>query len=142
MSDLPSFEGDISTILPRIEQLETLRLTRTNLEAQLTEVKSAIEVEEDAVFKLMELANVQSIRFGGKLFFRRVDVYYSVNAENREEANVWLKNNGFEELFRETINAKTLTSEIKHRKEEDPEFDVPDELVNNKTFNRISTRKA
>jgi len=95
---------------------------------------------EDA-YNLMSEENLQALNLENKTFYRNLVTYISVNKEEEEEANAWLKTAGFGPLFKETINGRTLSSSLKEKMDADGEV-IPTNLFNIKTTKRIGIRKA
>lgn len=54
---------------------------------------------------------------------------YSASMPDKEAGYKWLRDNGGDELIKETVNAGSLTSFLRHRLEEDG-IDPPDEIFN------------
>ncbi len=138
---MPDFSGSSDAVLPILRKLKTLDEKKKAIEKQLEGIKQErMETEEEA-FKRMELENITQIALDGTLWFRKVGKYFSIKKDQKEQADKWLKANGFEDLFQEAINAKTLSSELKRSEEED-KTDIPDDLFNHTTKNQIGRRKA
>jgi hypothetical protein len=86
--------------------------------------KSKEQWEEALLDKMMEEA-VQHIKTAEGLFYAREDLYASYDKEREEEAFAWLRAEGEGSLIRETINARTLASWARDKKEQEmelPEF--------------------
>lgn len=138
---MPDFSGSSDTVLPILRKLKTLDEQKKELEAKLEQVKQErLETEEEA-FKRMELESITQIALDGTLWFRKVSKFFSIKAEAKELANKWLKSHGFGDLFQESINSRTLSSELK-RSEEEEKTEIPEDLFNHTTKNQIGRRKA
>ncbi|MCK5617571.1 hypothetical protein KAR91_87715 [Candidatus Pacearchaeota archaeon] len=138
---MPDFSGNSDTVLPVLRKLKLLDEKKKEIEAALEKVKQErTEIEEEA-FKRMELESIQSIDMDGTLWFRKVSKFFAVKGEMKELANKWLKAHGFGDLFQETVNSRTLSSELKRSEEED-KTEIPEDLFNHTTINKIGRRKA
>lgn len=83
---------------------------------------------------------IDSMKIDGKLCYTKVDEYYSVNKAKFEDAKEWFFNNGLSWLIGETVNAKTLSSEMKKRKQGEEE--IPKDLLSIRTCNRVGIKKG
>lgn len=138
---MPDFSGSTDAVLPILRKLKTLDEKKKEIEKQLEGVlQERMDTEEEA-FKRMELEDIQSIALEGTLWFRKVGKFFSIKKDQKEQADKWLKSHGFKDLFQETINSRTLSSELKRSEEED-KTEIPDDLFNHTTKNQIGRRKA
>uniref|UniRef100_A0A6M3K7Z0 Uncharacterized protein n=1 Tax=viral metagenome TaxID=1070528 RepID=A0A6M3K7Z0_9ZZZZ len=124
-----------------LRQLAELDDAKKDFEAKLKIVKDQLTVVEDEAFKRMETESVQSIALEGVLYFRKTTKKYAAKADVRDKANMWLKEHGFGDLFKETIDPRTLSSELTRAVEQE-EIIIPEELFNNVILNQIGRRKA
>ena len=111
------------------------------MEEQLKVINAQRQQLEDEAYKRMESESVQSMDVEGILFFRKTTKRFSVKGDEKESAHDWLKKHGFGDLFQETVNANTLSAELK-RATEHEDLEVPDELFNNVVLNQIGRRKS
>lgn len=100
----------------------------------------AAELEESLYAKL-EADEVQSIAVKGKMLFRRIDTYASVDREMETAAFVWLRENGYGHLIREIANARSLTSAIKEYIEEGGSLESITDGIKLRAVNRVVVRK-
>ena len=141
MSEVMSvFEGEPKEIIPKLKKLLELKKIVTDLDKTLKEAKSNFNALEEKAFIMMEQEGIQNLNIKGKLMYRNVQTWASVRGEKKEDAYDWLKTSGFEDLFYETLNSRTLTSVIRDFIKEGGE--VPVNLINLKVVNKIGIRKA
>ncbi len=138
---MPDFSGSSDAVLPVLRKLKVLDEKKKELEATLEQVKQERTDTEEEAFKRMELESITQIALDGTLWFRKVSKFFAVKGEMKEQANKWLKANGFGDLFQETVNSRTLSSELKRSEEED-KTEIPEDLFNHTTKNAIGRRKA
>jgi len=138
---MPDFAGSSDAVLPVLRKLKLLDEKKKAIEKQLEDVKYERTSTEEEAFKRMELESITQIALDGTLWFRKVGKFFSVKKDMKELADKWLKSHGFEDLFQETINSRTLSSELKRSEEED-KTEIPDDLFNQTTKNQIGRRKA
>ncbi len=138
------FQGDTRTIMPTVHKLLDQRTEIDRLKAELKVLNERYAEREAEVFTLMDRENVQALTVvtpgGNKSVYRRVDTYYSPVAKNKLEALSWLRENGYDHLFKESIHGGTLTAEMKQRKEEGGE--IPEAFINEANINRVVIKKA
>jgi len=137
---MPVFSGSTERIVPKLQKLEVLDKERKAAENKFNDLKLQQAILEEEIYLLMEAEGVQNVGLGTQTFYRRLDRYFSVNKDNKEAAHNWLKDVGYGDLFQETINARTLTAEMKTRIDEEG-LPVPDELFNLKMARRIGIKK-
>ena len=131
-------------VLANFDKLIELKAQQKMYEDDVDATKKERMALEETTWLMMEkMGGIDSLKKGGHTFFRRTDQYMSVPKATKYETYDWLKENGYEGLFYETINAKTLTSEVKKNVEEDGEEggEIP-ECLNVRVVNRIGIKKA
>ena len=133
------FEGVTTDIL--IDRLQTFILLKGSIAVLEREVKlrkdEALALEEECYTKMCDVG-VQSINIKGKTAYCRTDVFCSMAADHKEEAGAWLKEEGYADLFYETINSRTLSAVMKEFMKDGGE--LPTELITMKVKNRIGIR--
>lgn len=137
---MPVFQGSPERIIPKLRKLKKLNEAKKEAEDKLSEIKKKQTAMEEEIFLFMQADDVQSVDVEGSIFYRRLDRYFSINKDRKEAAYNWLKSAGYEDLFQETINARTLTAEMKIRIDEE-DLSVPDEFINTKIVRRIGIKK-
>ena len=138
---MPDFSGDKYVVIPSLRKLRETDDKVKALEKKIKSLKDLRTEQMEEAFLLMEKETIQSITLDDKLFFRKVTKIFGWKKEEKVEAEKWLKENGFADLFQETVNAKTLSSELKRSVEEDG-TELPDELFHKIVQNRIGINKA
>ena len=138
---MPDFSGDKYIVIPALRKLREIDDEVKALEKEVGKLKKVRTAQEEEAFLLMEKETIQSITIDDRLFFRKVTKIFGWKKEEKVEAEKWLKENGFADLFQETVNAKTLSSELKRSVEEDG-TELPDDLFHKIVQNRIGINKA
>lgn len=112
-----------------------------NAEADIDLLKAQRDQLEALVFQQLDNANMQSVKTSaGQTVYRRVDEFMSINSEHHDEAVEWLKATGFADLFKESINSRTMTSALKEYRNDGGE--IPTDLIKIATRNRIGIRRG
>jgi uncharacterized protein (UPF0335 family) len=115
--------------------------TIKSLDTKLKKRKADHRERELALFDMFQAAGLTMIKADGRTFFQRVDTYASVDAANRRAARKWVEGIGCEYLITETINAKSLTREIKAYIEDGGEAPGEDQGIKLRTENRVGALK-
>jgi len=124
-------------LMADLSEFATLK-DEISMEEQAVKDKKAICLDLEAkIYDLMESQDIQKISVGGRTLYRKIDTYASV--KDVEKGYKWLKANDFGDLFKETINARTLTAAIKDFVEEGG---VVDDSINITIKRRIGMRKS
>ena len=138
---IPSFgfEGVTTDILiDRLQEFIDLKADIAGLERKVKRKKDkALALEEECYTKMCDVG-VQSINIKSKTAYCRTDVFCSMAADHKEEAGVWLREEGYADLFYETINSRTLSAAMKDFMKDGGE--LPTELITMKVKNRIGIR--
>ena len=111
------------------------------LKASLKIRTAELRDKELALFDMFCAVGIESIKAKGRPFHTKVDTYASVVAGSKDDAFNWIKMIGCDFLIEETVNAKSLTREIKIYVEDGG--DIPDESqgIKIRTENRVVARK-
>jgi len=137
-----SFSGSIDVVIPALKELRAADDLVKELDRKLDRAKKDRAAKEEEAFLLMEREDVQNITLEDKMFFRKVTKIYGYKQPGvKEQAQAWLKKNGFADLFQETVNSRTLGSELKRAVEED-QVELPDDLFQCITKNNVGINKA
>lgn len=139
MENIPSFEGVTTDILiDRLQEFIDLKAAIAEMDRNAKLMKDkALALEEECYTKMCDVG-VQSINIKGKTAYCRTDVFCSMAADHKEEAGTWLKAEGYQDLFYETINSRTLSAAMKEFMKDGGE--IPTELITMKVKNRIGIR--
>lgn len=133
-------EGSLPDVMKNFDKLLELKARQKMLEDDVDATKKEKMALEEVTWLLMEkIGGVDSLKRGGHTFYRKTDQYMSVPKDTKFETYEWLKENGYDGLFYETINSRTLTSEVKKNVTEGDE--IP-ECLNVRVVNRIGIRKG
>lgn len=135
--ELSSLFSDPSALLSdKIKALKEMSQKKKGLKNRLAEITTEFESAQNEVFIMMENEGVPKIGTeDGKTAYRRLDQYYSIKKEKDGVAKDWLIENGFDHLIKETVNGRSLTSEMKKHIEEGGE--IEEDLFNLATKKRI-----
>ena len=101
-------------------KLHALKEEKTALEQKLKTLNTEIEGLELHLIEIMEIQNVNKITIGGKTFSIGTRLFASPKAEQKEEVYQWFRENGYDSIVKETINANTLASTVKEMDDEIP----------------------
>ena len=138
-----SEQGSETSIFALADRLRELTAQKKSLEAELKATKEFIEETDAALSKAMLDAEMQNFSRAGMLFYLATRTFASAAAGRQEELNTWLKENGYPDLVKETVNANTLAAFIREQLEEEDE--LPEglkDLVNVFEKTTVNARKA
>ena len=136
----PDFSGNKDNVLPTVRTFKAMLDKKEAAAKALKGITEECQQLEQELYKLMEKETLQSLGLDGTLYFRKTGKYFSIKKERFEDAHTWLKANDFGDLFKETINSRTLSTELK-RSETDDEVEIPEDLFNHTTKTQIGRRK-
>lgn len=94
-------------------ELLRLRSEKDRLKRETDENSAQIEETQAALWDLMTEVEIPSFAHGGFNFAMKEMLFASPHAENKEQVYDWLKENGYGDLVKETVNANTFTSLIR-----------------------------
>ncbi len=129
-------------VIPAVKDLLYTKSMIDELEEKLKALKSDFKSDEERVFAMMEANNMQSVNVDGFNVHQKIDTYARLNKDFENEAKDWIRAEGYENLIKETVNSRSLTSAIKERIEDDGIDSIPTDLILISTVNRIGIRKA
>lgn len=109
------------------DRLREMRDRKTEVEAELKWVNG--EIERFNQLLVAEMVDQEVPRFDrdGKTFYIRSEIYPSVDPERRDVLYEVIRENGFGDLIKETINFQTLAAFIKEQMRENND-QLPDWL--------------
>lgn len=113
-------------MLELADKLAEVRDSLDELESRQKELNKEKEQIERELFEMMLAEDVEKFTRNGRTFSPQVKTYASINAEYREAAFQWLKDNGFGDLVKEQVNTNSLTSWYKEQIEEG---ELPEEFL-------------
>lgn len=116
------------------EQLELLEASYKVLDGQYD------LLAKDTIPKAFEENEIDSMSLYGRNFILNRTTRYSIPNELRDEGFKWLKENNLGELIKEQVNAKSLTSAL-NSKIEDEGISPPDTAIKKFSEQYISVRK-
>lgn len=103
--------------------------------------KGELAKQEATLFAMLEGLEMDSFSSKGYTYFRKVDSYASVDAEETKAAFEWIKEAGFGEIIKLTVNARSLTSVLKEVFETTGEIPSESDGIKCRTVNRVGVRK-
>lgn len=109
------------------DQLKTAKQEKKDLEAQVKETNGKIEMLDAKLSEAMTDSEVEKFTRNGSTFYLNTKLYASPKAGAKDELIAALKQNGFGDLVKETVNSNTLNSFCKEQMEEN-EDELPDWL--------------
>ncbi len=123
--------GNVDNIIELLQNLNKTRQRIKEVEYELNVLKDEAYDYEQELRTLLDDADIQSFSHGNLMAYRRDDIYASVKRDKFEEAKKWLFENGYSDIVKETVNARSLTSVLKEKMEEDgSNAAIPDSLFN------------
>ena len=126
------------------DQLRALREQKKNLEERVKALNAEIDALDAKLVQAMIDQETQSFNRSGKLFYLKTVTRASAKAGEQERLYQWLKDNGYGDLVKETVNAQTLTGFAKELMEENDD-ELPGDLadmVNIFEKQTVAMRKA
>ena len=112
-------------ILLLSDRYKQLREEKQALEAKVKEINKDIEQVEYDLSQFMTDEEVQKFDRNGVTFYLSTKTYASPAAGRREDLQQWLKDNGYGDLVKETVNANTLSAFVRELLEEG---ELPEDL--------------
>lgn len=109
------------------EQLKQLREKKKNAEQRLKEMNAEIEQADYQLSMLMAETETQNFTRAGTMFTLTTKIRASAVAGRKEELYVALKENGYNDLVYETVNANSLSAFVKEQISENQDT-IPDWL--------------
>jgi hypothetical protein len=94
------------------DMLKALRDRKKTLEDAAKTYASVIEMTEKILFEKMVEEEVQRFSRGGYTFYLNPRTYISAPPENAAAVNQWFKDHDMGDLVKETINPRTLSSQV------------------------------
>ena len=110
-------------------------------EAVIKQRKEVLATQEATLYALLDNIEIDSFSSGGYTFFKKVDMYATIDASREGVAFKWLEDEDFDYLIRRTVNCKSLSSAIKTVIEETGEMPGEDEGIKIRIVNRVGVRK-
>lgn len=126
------------------DQLRALREQKKDLEERVKVLNAEIDALDAKLVQAMIDQETQSFNRSGKLFYLKTVTRASAKAGEQERLYQWLKDNGYGDLVKETVNAQTLTGFAKELMEENDD-ELPGDLVDMVTIyekQTVAMRKA
>jgi methionine synthase II (cobalamin-independent) len=103
-----------------LDQFRALKERKKELETTLEEVNGKIEIANDELVKKFVESETEKVTKGGFTYSMGKRIFASPADGCKEKLYRWLKRHGYRDLVKETVNAQTLTSQVKEWKEADP----------------------
>ncbi|MED1801821.1 hypothetical protein [Brevibacillus porteri] len=114
-----------SPVFALADQLVALRERKEQLKAQTENNNAEIERTERELLEQMQENDLQNFKRSGKQFICSTKVWAS--AVDKDKVYDWMKNNGYGDLVKETVNANSFNSLVKELLDQDG-F-VPEEVA-------------
>ena len=120
-------EGEETAELQQhLKEFRKLKLKEWKLQEELEDIKQKRIAAEETLYTSLENANYRLIETKEGTFSRG-DLFFANFAPGRqEEGYKWLKELGYGDLIRTTVNAKTFSAFIKEMKKSDKMLELPD----------------
>ena len=114
-------------ILTLADKLQELREHKKELAEAVKENNQNLDAVEAQLSAAMVEVELQNFKRAGKTFYLLPQTFCSIRRGMNEQLFAWLRDNGAEDLVRETVFASSLKSYVKELREEDG--DVPEKLA-------------
>ena len=98
-------------LFDKLRTLTEMKNTIKMMKADMDSIKERAAVLEEECFTEMDNKGVQKINVGNHTLYLRVDMYASL--EDKPAGLKWLSENDYGHLISPTVNARTLSSEMK-----------------------------
>lgn len=109
----------VSEMFQLAERLRTLKERKKKLESFEKIINAQIETINDKVVKLMVENETEKFSKRGYTYGMTTKLHASPMEGCKEKFYRWLKRHGYKDLVKETVNAQTLSSQVKEWKELD-----------------------
>jgi len=111
-------------------------------EEQIKARKDALSKQEEMLYLLLDNAGMSSFSAEGHTYYKRIDTYASIDMGNAEVALEWIREAGYGDSIKETVNPRTLTTIIKEYSEQfGGELPADTDGIKIRTVNRVGIRK-
>lgn len=120
------FWPETASIEDMAKYIAACKILAKHLEDRLEVIKSNAHFTSIRLAEVMEEQAMEKFSIKGVAsFWTKTDLFASIPADNKEAAFDWLRENGMEELIKETVNGNSLKSAIKGHLEEGGETPDP-----------------
>ncbi len=126
------------------DQLRELSEAKAALQAELKELNANIERTNDLLVAEMVTEELQNFNRNDRIFYLQTDLYVTPTEERKEVFFEALRQQGFGDLIKETVNAQTLKAFTKEQVREN-DNELPDwlvGLVNTFSKDKVVMRRA
>ena len=133
----------MADLIQEITNLKNLKERLDFKKDELKEIQKAYDVMRlETIPQMCEEAGVEGMKVEGVgSLILTGDMYVNIPAASREDTHTWLRDMGYGDLIKETVNSSTLKSWAKGMVERGD--DLPDEeMIKMTPFTRASIRKA
>lgn len=134
----------MSDIFELADKLKELKARKKELEDAAKEISTEIETVDQEMVQMMIDQEMQNFSRAGTLFYLNTKTYTSPVAEKKPELFTALKDEGFGDLIKETVDSRSLSAFVNEQIEENDDKlpDWLDGLVNTFDKTTIGMRKA
>lgn len=134
----------MSDIFELADKLKELKARKKELEDAAKEISTEIETVDQEMVQMMIDQEMQNFSRAGTLFYLNTKTYASPVAEKKPELFTALKDEGFGDLIKETVDSRSLSAFVNEQIEENDDKlpDWLDGLVNTFDKTTIGMRKA
>jgi len=113
---------------------------KKKLKEELSFIQGQIDEKEAELLVMMTNEQVDKLSVAGRTLYPKINLYASLNKENKLHSMEWLRHHELSALIIETVNARTLASAVKAGREDGVVF--PEDLFNVNEKTTIGIRKA
>jgi len=119
------------------EEKRSIKAAENKIKAR----KTKLAEQEATLFGVLEGLEMDSFSSKGWTYFRKVDSYATVDAAETGAAHKWIKDAGFKEIIKLTVNCRSLTSVLKEVFEVTGDVPGKNDGIKVRTVNRVGVRK-
>jgi len=135
---------DLKHLIQSLRDILRLKQKISDHENQVNTWKLTITNLEQMVFNLMSAAGVQNltIQHDDSVFnaYQKTQTFFSAKPDKKDKAYSWMKENNMGDLFKETVNSRSLNSALKELAEAGEH--IPETLFNKFDRDSIGFKKG
>jgi len=119
------------------EEKRSIKAAENKIKAR----KRVLLEKEEKLFAMFEAIGMTTFGTGEYTYYTRVDSYPSIDANKVKAAHTWIKEEGFGDIIKLTVNLKSLGSVLKEVFEVTGVVPGEEDGIKIRTVNRVGVRK-
>lgn len=127
------------------DRLRELNAQKKELKEQTGKLNAEIDAVNKQLYDLMVSEEVQSFNRDGTTFYLHSEQYASVVAGAHDELHLRLREHGFGDIIKESVNVRTLTAFVKEQSAATENEELPEwmkDLVNVYVKDEVRMKKS